>query len=70
VRDRRRQVFALALPLATRIYLTRVHATEVSGDVYFPLRDFSAAGARANRWRTPPMNRHAYAMSFVTLEHR
>jgi dihydrofolate reductase len=60
------EVFALALPLATRIYLTRVHAV-VAGDVYFPLRDFSG-------WREsesiahPADDRHAYAMSFLTLE--
>ncbi|MFI4866389.1 MAG: dihydrofolate reductase [Steroidobacterales bacterium] len=60
------EVFALALPLATRIYLTRVHA-QVTGDVCFPLRDFS-------RWRESDSlshaadARHAYAMSFVTLE--
>jgi dihydrofolate reductase len=60
------EVFALALPLATRIYLTRVHG-DVTGDVLFPLRDFSA-------WREsqsvehPADARHAYAMSFVTLE--
>ncbi|HEX2789787.1 MAG TPA: dihydrofolate reductase [Steroidobacteraceae bacterium] len=60
------EVFALALPLATRIYLTRVHAV-VAGDVYFPLRDFPG-------WRQsdPVVHaadaRHAYAMSFVTLE--
>ena len=60
------EVFALALPLATRIYLTRVHAV-VQGDVYFPLRDFTG-------WREsdsvahPADARHAYAMSFVTLE--
>jgi dihydrofolate reductase len=60
------EVFALALPLATRIYLTRVHAV-VTGDVYFPLRDFSG-------WRESESishaadDRHAYAMSFLTLE--
>jgi dihydrofolate reductase len=60
------EVYALALPLATRIYLTRVHAA-LAGDVYFPLRDFSA-------WRESQAvqhaadERHAYAMSFVTLE--
>jgi dihydrofolate reductase len=60
------EVYALALPLATRIYLTRVHAL-VTGDVYFPLRDFSG-------WRESDSvshaadERHAYAMSFVTLE--
>jgi dihydrofolate reductase len=62
------QVFALALPLATRIYLTRVHA-QVAGDTRFPLQDFSA-------WRTsdpvehPADSRHEYPMSFVTLERR
>jgi dihydrofolate reductase len=60
------EVFALSLSLATRIYLTRVHAV-VTGDVYFPLQDFSA-------WRESESiahaadARHAYAMSFVTLE--
>ena len=60
------EVFALALPLATRIYLTRVHAT-VAGDAYFPLRDFSG-------WRESESvehaadARHSYAMSFVMLE--
>jgi dihydrofolate reductase len=60
------EVFALALPLASRIYLTRVHGA-VTGDVYFPLRDFAG-------WRESPSvehpadARHAYAMSFVTLE--
>jgi dihydrofolate reductase len=60
------EVFALALPLATRIYLTRVQAV-VQGDVFFPLQDFSG-------WRESDAvahaadARHAYAMSFVTLE--
>ena len=60
------EVYALALPLATRIYLTRVHGV-VTGDVYFPLRDFAA-------WREIESaahaadERHAYAMSFATLE--
>ena len=60
------EVFALALPLATRIYLTRVHAT-IAGDAYFPLRDFSG-------WRESESvvhaadSRHAYAMSFLTLQ--
>jgi dihydrofolate reductase len=60
------EVFALALPLATRIYLTRVHAS-VAGETYFPLRDFSG-------WRESESvahaadSRHAYAMSFVTLQ--
>jgi dihydrofolate reductase len=61
-------VYALTLPLATRIYLTRVQ-TVLAGDVYFPLRDFSG-------WRESESvshaadERHAYAMNFVTLERR
>jgi dihydrofolate reductase len=60
------EVFALALPLATRIYLTRVHAI-VAGEVFFPLRDFSAWRERESVAHAADP-RHAYAMSFVTLE--
>jgi dihydrofolate reductase len=60
------EVFALALPLASRIYLTRVHGA-VTGDTYFPLRDF--AGWRESQSVEHAADaRHAYAMSFVTLE--
>jgi dihydrofolate reductase len=60
------QVYALALPLATRIYLTRVEAV-LAGDTYFPLQDFS--GWRASEAVAHAADeRHAYAMSFVTLE--
>jgi dihydrofolate reductase len=60
------EVFALALPLATRIYLTRVHAV-VAGDVYFPLRDFSG-WLQSESIEHAADDRHAYAMSFTTLE--
>jgi dihydrofolate reductase len=60
------EVYALALPLATRIYLTRVHGS-VTGDVCFPLRDFAAWRA-SESVEHPADARHAYAMSFVTLE--
>jgi dihydrofolate reductase len=60
------EVFALALPLATRIYLTRVHAT-IAGDTFFPLRDFSAWRASESVAHAAD-DRHAYAMSFLTLE--
>jgi len=60
------EVYALALPLATRIYLTRVHGS-VTGDVCFPLRDF-AAWRQSESVEHPADARHAYAMSFVTLE--
>lgn len=60
------QIYALALPLADRLYLTQVHA-EVEGDAHFPLfdltqweelgrEDFSAAGP------------NPYDYSFVVLE--
>lgn len=58
-------VFRLALPLAGRIELTRVHA-EVSGDTFFPPLD-------AREWREteriehPADARHAYAMTFSVL---
>jgi dihydrofolate reductase len=60
------EVYALALPLATRIYLTRVHAA-VAGEVYFPLRDFSGWD-ESDTVAHAADERHAYAMSFVTLE--
>ena len=61
-------VFRLALPLADRIELTRVHA-DLSGDVYFPPLD-------AREWREtegvdhPADARHAYPMTFSVLTRR
>jgi len=60
------QIYRLALPLAQRIYLTRVQAA-VEGDVYFPLRDFSA-WREVERVEHAADERHPYAMSFSTLE--
>jgi dihydrofolate reductase len=60
------QVYALALPLATRIYLTRVHGV-VDGDVYFPLQCWDG-WREMERSEHPADARHAYAMSFVRLE--
>ncbi len=60
------QLYALALPLCTRIYLTRVHA-QVEGDVYFPPIDWKA-WTEVERSEHPPDARHAYAMSFVRLQ--
>ncbi|HEY5019895.1 MAG TPA: dihydrofolate reductase [Steroidobacteraceae bacterium] len=59
-------VFAQLLPEATRIYLTRVHG-EVEGDVHFPPWD-AAHWRETERLEHPADARHAYAMSFVTLE--
>lgn len=59
-------VYAAALPLARRIYLTEVHCRP-QGDVCFP-------ALPAGEWREvervphPADEKHAHAMSFVTLE--
>lgn len=59
-------IYRQALPLAQRIYLTRVHAS-VAGNATFPT--LSAA-----QWREvahedyPADERHAHAYSFLTLE--
>ena len=62
------EVYALALPLADRIRLTRV-AARVDGDVRFPALD-------ARDWAESPPEHHAaddrneHAFAFVTLERR
>ena len=62
------QVYALALPRATRIYLTRIHAV-IEGDTRLP--DISiGAWQETARELHPADARHPYAMSFVTLERR
>jgi dihydrofolate reductase len=59
------QLYALTLPLCTRMYLTRVHA-QVEGDVLFPAVDWNEWEQIA-RSEHPADARHAYAMSFVEL---
>jgi dihydrofolate reductase len=59
-------VFALALPRTTRLYLTAVHAS-VEGDTWFPLRDLRG-WRESTRVEHPADERHAHAMSFLTLE--
>ncbi|HEX7011702.1 MAG TPA: type 3 dihydrofolate reductase [Steroidobacteraceae bacterium] len=60
------EVFREALPRASRIYLTRVHA-HVEGDVHFP-------ALSPHEWREvevqhhPADERHAHAFSFILLE--
>jgi dihydrofolate reductase len=62
------EVFAMALPLASRIYLTRIHG-RFNGDTYFPAFD-------RREWRAVSEcehaadERHAYALTFMTLERR
>jgi len=62
------ELYALALPLCTRIYLTRVHA-RVDGDVRFPAIDWDA-WVEVERTEHAADARHAYAMSFTRLEPR
>jgi len=59
-------LFAQALSAAARLQLTWVHG-EIAGDVYFPLRDFTG-WRELERTEHAQDARHAYAMSFVTLE--
>ncbi len=62
------QVYALALPHATRIYLTRIHAI-IDGDTRFP--DLIIEQWQETERRLHPADaRHPYAMSFVTLERK
>ncbi len=58
-------VYAQALPLASRLYLTRVHAA-VPGDVSFEWNEHD--WLEIERREHPADARHAYAMSFITLE--
>jgi dihydrofolate reductase len=62
------QVYALALPRASRIYLTRIHAV-IEGDTRLPDLDLSCWHETANALH-PVDARHAFAMSFITLERR
>lgn len=60
------QVYAATLSAATRVYLTQVHAT-IAGDTHFPLQALNA-WREVERIEHPSDERHAYAMSFVTLQ--
>lgn len=58
------ELYRLALPLADRIEMTRVHTT-VDGDRTFPVLELSAWN-EVFREEHPADDRHAYAFSFVT----
>jgi dihydrofolate reductase len=62
------QLYAQTLPLATRLYLTEVHAA-VAGDTYFPTLE---PGDWQETAREPHAadERHAYGFSFVVLERK
>ena len=62
------EIYRLLLPLARRIYLTHVHA-DVPGDTYFPA--FDPAQWDDIEFHTHPADeRHAFPVTFVTLERR
>jgi dihydrofolate reductase len=60
------EVFRLLIPLATRIYLTRIQA-DIPGDTVFPPLDYSQWVETARRSFAAD-ERNAYDMTFVTLE--
>jgi len=62
------QVFAQALPLADRIYLTRVHA-RVEADVYFPSFD-ETQWIEIERSDYPADSKNQFAFTFQLFEKR
>ena len=60
------QIYRLALPVADRFYLTRVHAN-VDGDVLFPAFDQSEWTLSSSE-RHEPDDRHDYAFTITTLD--
>ena len=60
------EIYRQALPLATHLELTLVHA-RIDGDVFFPAFD-AAEWREIERTDHPLDERHAYAMTYQTLE--
>jgi dihydrofolate reductase len=60
------EIFRLVMPLAKRLFLTRIHAT-IPGDTFFPPIT-PAEWREVERVEHPADARHAYAMSFITLD--
>ncbi len=60
------EIFRLVWPLAQRLFLTRIHAT-IDGDTFFPKPD-PAEWREVERAEHPADERHAHAMSFITLD--
>jgi dihydrofolate reductase len=60
------EIYAEAMPLADRIYLTRVH-TVVEGDAYFPVID-GKTWEMVSHLDFPADEKHAYAYSFQVWE--
>ncbi|MDF2190162.1 dihydrofolate reductase [Paraflavitalea sp. CAU 1676] len=62
------EIYAQALPIAQRIYLTRVH-TSLEGDTYFPAFDEQQWGLLSNL-DFPADDKHAYPYSFQVWSKR
>jgi dihydrofolate reductase len=62
------EIYKLTLPVTDRIYLTRIHAN-IPGDTVFPPLEMSE-WRETERIEHPADERHAYAMTFSTLERR
>lgn len=60
------EIFQLLIPLAARIYLTRIEA-DIPGDTVFPPLDYSQWVQTDSR-KLAADERNAYDMTFVTLE--
>jgi dihydrofolate reductase len=60
------QIYRLALPLADRLYLTRVHA-HPAGDVRFPPFD-TEQWQLVERWHREPDERNLHRLSFETYD--
>ena len=59
-------IFRLVMPVARRLFLTRIHAS-IPGDTFFPQPD-PVEWREVERVEHPADERHAYAMSFITLD--
>ncbi len=62
------RLYAAALPLADRIYLTEVEA-DVAGDAFFPALDFSQWRV-VSQERAPADERNPHACTFLVLDRR
>lgn len=61
-------IYRQTMAIADRLYLTLVHA-HVDGDTFFPEFD-SDQWQETSRERHEPDERHCYARSFITYDHR
>ncbi len=59
------EIYGMALPIATRLYLTEIHA-HIEGDTFFP--EVFSEWKEVSRKPHPPDERHRYAFDFVIYE--